>query len=74
MAFDAWMELDVTSVTLIPPDLALATTWLRRLDLNLRAPDALHIAMASRLRLPLLTFDAGMATAARALSLPLADA
>jgi hypothetical protein len=29
-------------------DVALATTYIRRLDLRLRRPDALHIAIAKR--------------------------
>lgn len=73
-AFDEWRGMKAEIVALGARDVALATTWLRRLDLNLRAPDALHLAMAARLRIPLLTFDRQLATAARALSLPLADA
>jgi predicted nucleic acid-binding protein len=42
---------------------------LRRLDVNLRTPDALHITIAQRLNATLLTFDRSMAAAARALGM-----
>jgi uncharacterized protein len=42
-----------------------------RPDLKLRAPDALHLAVARRLDLPLATFDTVMAEAAAALAIPL---
>jgi predicted nucleic acid-binding protein len=48
-------------------DVAVATAFLRRLDLTLRAPDAIHIAIAQRVDATLVTFDQGMATAALAL-------
>ena len=72
-ALDAWIAQAVQAVALTTADVVDAITWLRRLDLNLRAPDALHLATASRLSLPILTFDAGMATAAHALNLALAE-
>lgn len=72
-AFDTWRVSRAEPAMLRPTDIALATAWLRRLDLNLRAPDALHLAMASRLAFPLLTFDAGMAAAARTLGLPMVE-
>ncbi len=55
-----------------PADIAQAEAWLRRLDLNLRTPDALHLAAAGRLGARLATLDAAMADAARALGVPLA--
>ena len=48
-----------------------ADALVRRLDLGLRAPDALHIATARRLGATLFTFDLGMASAARMLGLSL---
>jgi uncharacterized protein len=45
---------------------------LRRLDVNLRTPDALHIAIAQRLEATLVTFDWGMAAAARPLGMAVA--
>jgi len=70
--FDAWVvhsaqQVDVTSV-----DIAMATAYLRRLDLPLREPDALHIAIAQRLETTLVTFDQRMATNARALGMAVA--
>jgi predicted nucleic acid-binding protein len=59
-------------VPVTPADLAQATAWIRRLDLTLRAPDAIHIAAAQRLDASLATFDAGMAGAARRLGLAVA--
>ncbi|WP_376100320.1 type II toxin-antitoxin system VapC family toxin [Roseomonas sp. CCTCC AB2023176] len=77
-AFDEWRRQDtepavLTPAVLTPAEVSLATVWLRRLDVNLRAPDALHLAMASRLALPVLTCDKAMATAARALGMEVAD-
>jgi predicted nucleic acid-binding protein len=42
---------------------------LRRLDLTLRTPDALNIAIAQRAGAAMATFDARMAEAAQALGL-----
>lgn len=41
----------------------------RRFDLGLRAPDALHLAVCRRLELTLLTFDLRQAAAARSLGI-----
>ena len=45
---------------------------LRRLDVNLRTPDAIHIAVTQRVEATLVTFDRGMAAAARALGVAVA--
>jgi hypothetical protein len=55
-------------------DVVLAEAMLRRLDLNLRAPDAIHIAIARRLGATLMTFDDKMARSAHALGLAVAEA
>ena len=65
--FDAWTRRVAQRVELAPADVALATVFLRRLDLALRTPDALHIAIAQRLGAVLATFDESMATCARVL-------
>ena len=70
--FDAWITGEVDWVLASSADLAQATAWMRRLDLTLRAPDAIHIALAHRLGATLVTFDAGMALAARRLGVPVA--
>ena len=71
--FDAWTARVAGRVELISADIAAATAFLRRLDLTLRTPDALHIALAQRLGSELLTFDARMATSARTLGARVAD-
>jgi predicted nucleic acid-binding protein len=49
-------------------------TFLRRLDLTLRTPDALNIAIAQRAASVLMTFDEKMAANAHALGTPLVAA
>ena len=71
--FDAWTARVATRVELVAADIAAATAFLRRLDLTLRTPDALHVAAAQRLGSELLTFDARMAASARALGARVAD-
>jgi uncharacterized protein len=66
-AFDRWMLTAAGSVEVSGTDIALATSFLRRLDLTLRTPDAIHIAIAQRLQARLVTFDQRMTIAARAL-------
>ncbi|HVH76374.1 MAG TPA: hypothetical protein VM755_15780 [Stellaceae bacterium] len=56
---------------MISADIAAADAFLRRLDLNLRAPDAINIAIAQRLGADLMTFDERMTANARALGLAL---
>jgi predicted nucleic acid-binding protein len=53
-------------------DIATAITFLRRLDLPLKTPDAIHIAIAQRVGGTLVTFDRQMAASARALGTPVA--
>lgn len=50
-------------------DYELAYRWIRREGLNLRTLDALHLAVASRESLHVLTADRGMADAASTLGL-----
>jgi len=50
-------------------DVAEASSVLRRFDLVIRTPDALHLAMARRVGAELVTFDERMADAARMLGL-----
>lgn len=74
--FDEWRKAVGRPAALALADLALADLDLAhrqtaRFDLPLRAPDAFRPALAHR---PGATFDAGMATAAQALALPVAVA
>jgi predicted nucleic acid-binding protein len=70
--FDIWVGRSAHRVEMSPADVATATTFLRRLDLTLRTPDALHIAIAQRVGATLVTFDTRMADSARALGVAVA--
>lgn len=70
--FDVWRSRVAGSAQITPADVSVADAYLRRLDLNLRTPDGLHIAMAFRLGAPLATFDVAMAECARMLGVELA--
>lgn len=72
--FDAWIIRATQRVHVNNADIALADSFLRRLDLPLRAPDAIHIAMSQRVAESLLTFDKRMAASARSLGTNLASA
>ncbi len=68
-AFDNFVFQATESVDTISNDVRRAEAALRRLDLTLRAPDALNIVIAQRVDAVLLTFDTKMAASARALGL-----
>jgi predicted nucleic acid-binding protein len=72
--FDSWTTESTQQTETIAGDLAQAAALLRRLDTNLRTPDAIHIAIARRLGADLLTFDRKMAASAKALGVPVASA
>ncbi len=72
--FDQWQNRDIETIPLETSDILLAQTYLRRLDLTLRAPDALHIAVVHRIGAALVTFDIKMAASAATLGLLLAKA
>jgi uncharacterized protein len=65
--FDTWITSTADWCETIPADIAAANRILRGLAVNLRTPDALHIAIARRLDATLVTFDRNMAIAGRAL-------
>ncbi len=67
---DLWGARATRRVETIGADVAAAAAFLRRLDLSLRTPDALNIAIAQRLDATMVTFDRKMAAAARQLGLP----
>ena len=69
---DAWVAGSTQRVELSAVDVAAATAYLRRFDLTLLAPDALHIAIAERIAATLVTFDRPMAAAARVLGMAVA--
>jgi predicted nucleic acid-binding protein len=73
LLFDTWLSRTADRVEISPADIPVATAFLRRLDLPLRTPDAIHIAIAQRLGATLATFDRQMATSARAIGAAVAE-
>ena len=71
-AFDVWTARAANQIETTPTDIVVASTFLRRLDLPLKTPDAIHIAIAQRVGATLVTFDRQMAASARALGMPVA--
>ncbi len=65
--FDSFANADTIRVEMIGEDVRAADAIIRRLDLPLRAPDAIHIAIAQRLGAELATFDEKMTSCARVL-------
>jgi uncharacterized protein len=65
--FDAWRVTAAEDVELNAADVRLAHLYVRRFELMLRAPDALHAAVCRRADLELITLDRRLATAAEAL-------
>ncbi len=68
-SFDVWTARSTERIETLAADMKAAEAFVRRLDLALRAPDALHIAMAQRAGATLVTFDQKMVESARALGL-----
>jgi prevent-host-death family protein len=69
--FEIWTERATQREQLMSADITTAITFIRRLDLAIRAPDAFNIAIAQRVGADLATFDHQMAAAARALGITL---
>jgi uncharacterized protein len=67
---DAWVSRSALRVGISADDIGVASGFIRRLDLNLRGPDAMHIALAQRLGATLYTLDAKLKTCAKELGLP----
>jgi uncharacterized protein len=65
--FDVWRAAMTRPAEIHAEDVRLAGAYVRRFDLALRAPDALHIAVARRLDVALVTLDRRMVAAAREL-------
>ena len=63
--FDTWTARTTQRARISAADIITAEVFLRRLDLALRTPDAINIAMAQRMGATLVTFDKKMAAAAR---------
>lgn len=67
ISFDDWRIAGTEAIDIQASDIRLANSYVRRFDLMLRAPDALHAAICRRLDLILVTLDFRLADAARAL-------
>ena len=67
--FDLWILREAERAETTTADITSAASLIRRLDLTLRAPDAIHIAIAIRMGAELFTFDEAMAGAAQALGI-----
>ena len=65
--FDAWRAAMSLLVDIRAADARLAYIYVRRFELGLGAPDALHLAITRRLDATLVTLDGRLATAAREL-------
>ena len=63
--FDVWRAAVTRAAEVHAVDVRLAGAYVRRFDLALRAPGALHLAIARRLDVALVTLDRRMAAAAR---------
>jgi predicted nucleic acid-binding protein len=72
--FDVWMARTTQRLAVVSGDVRAAEAILRRLDLNVRAPDALHLVIVQRSGGTLATFDKGMAASAEVLGIPVATA
>lgn len=67
--FDVWCAGYTRRLEIDTIDVSGASGLMRRLDLSLRTPDALHLAMVHRTNCKLLTFDRSMAKAAQELGI-----
>lgn len=72
-AFDAWSARATVRANIDPLDIAQASSFIRRFDLPLRTPDAIHMAIAQRLSATLVTFDRDMVVAARKLGVAVVE-
>ena len=62
--FDVWRATQAKLVDIEGADVRLAGVLVRRFELKLGAPDALHLAICRRLDAPLVTLDRKLAEAA----------
>jgi predicted nucleic acid-binding protein len=67
--FDVWRASTTEPADFHAADMRLAYAFVRRFELMLRAPDAVHLAIARRLDAPLVTLDRRLAAAARELGI-----
>jgi hypothetical protein len=67
--FEAWRAATSSPIEIHAADVRLAYAYVRRFELMLRAPDALHLAIARRIDATLATLDRRLANAAEELGL-----
>ncbi len=67
--FDAWRATATLDIAIHEADVRLASIFVRRFELGLRTPDALHAAICQRAGLALITLDLLLAEAGRSLGL-----
>jgi predicted nucleic acid-binding protein len=72
--FDTWTARATQRAPIGTADIMAAEVLLRRLELSLRTPDALNIAITQRMGAMLATFDVKMAAAARTIGTEVAKA
>lgn len=65
--FDAWRAAATSDIDVQASDIRLANVFVRRFELMMRAPDALHAAICARGGDHLITLDRRLAQAAREL-------
>ena len=70
---DGWLARAAKRTEMISADIATAQSFLRRLDLPLRTPDAINIAIAQRIDAELATFDDKMRATATAIGVSIAS-
>ena len=71
--FEVWRAATTSPIDLHTSDARLAYMFVRRFELMLRAPDAVHLAIARRLDATLVTLDRRLFNAARELGLSVAE-
>jgi predicted nucleic acid-binding protein len=67
--FEVWRAATSSPVEVHAADVRLAYAYVRRFDLMLRAPDALHLAIARRVDATLVTLDRRLERAAQQLGI-----
>ncbi len=67
--FDAWRAAATADIDVQSSDIRLANVFVRRFELMLRAPDAVHAAICARSGNHLVTLDGRLAHAAQELGL-----
>jgi uncharacterized protein len=71
--FELWSASNADLIATEAADVRLAAAFVRRLDISLRMPDAMHIAQAHRLGVPLCSFDVEQISAAVRLGVAVVD-